>query len=600
MNSNGVLQDDMAVLANTTNGFGYRSDDHGNTNASATALTKGEDNTWKGAGIVGSGTDVDVFSFTVTTQAPYRLAVNGNAVAPNLDIVLELRNADGQVIACANPPDNSENMQNTEIVKNLAPGAYYLSVMSTGEYGRVGQYTFIIDNAPSAGISATPTSRTVITGEDGRQASFAVELQTQPTADVVVAISSSDTTEGTVSTSSLTFTPANWNVPQNVTVTGIDDTVTDGDVVYTVVLTPSSSDPAYSATNLTTATVSNIDNDTKFYVVNDASQNQSYEYNGTGGSVETPSLNSGNTAPRGVATTIAGDKTWVVDANRKVYVYNNSGGLLGSWSAGSLASNATVEDITVWGTDVWIVDARSDKVFRYNGAATRLSGSQNATSSFNLNSANTNPKGLVTDGTHLWVVNDSTTDYVFKYTMAGQLVGSWKCSGTFTPTGITIDPANVSDIWIVDSSARFVLRYAAGTSRTSGSSGATVAFALTAGNTNPQGIADPPAASSLLTTDTQIPSEPVSAEVAVRGNDAALASMYYEPLKKVRVDTVRRSESRVVESHTRDLSYTVGASANRIANDSVANDKHHAEVDDLFAEWDSDPLGLLSLPDLGE
>ena len=38
---------------------------------------------------------------------------------------------------------------------------------------------------------------------------------------------------------------------------------------------------------------------------------------------------------------------------------------------------------------------------------------------------------------------------------------------------------------------------------------------------------------------------------------------------------------------------------NRTTNDSVANDKHHTEVDDLFAQWDSDPLALLSLPDLG-
>ena len=75
--------------------------------------------------------------------------------------------------------------------------------------------------------------------------------------------------------------------------------------------------------------------------------------------------------------------------------------------------------------------------------------------------------------------------------------------------------------------------------------------------------------------------------------------MYYEPLKKIRIDTVRRSESRAVESHTRDLGYTVGASANRIANDSVAGDKHHTDVDDLFAQWESDPLELLSLPDLG-
>ena len=42
------------------------------------------------------------------------------------------------------------------------------------------------------------------------------------------ALSSSDTTEGTLSTSSLTFTAANWNVAQTVTVTGVDDAIVDG------------------------------------------------------------------------------------------------------------------------------------------------------------------------------------------------------------------------------------------------------------------------------------------------------------------------------------------------------------------------------------
>ena len=158
---------------------------------------------------------------------------------------------------------------------------------------------------------------------------------------------------------------------------------------------------------------------TKFYVVNDASLNRTYEYNASGTSVESYSLNTGNTAPRGAASTIAGDKTWVVDANRKVYVYNNSGGLLGSWTAGTLSTKAAVEGIATNGTDVWIVDAKSDKVYKYAGAATRLSGSQNAASSFSLNSANTSPKDIVTDGVNLWVVNDSTTDKVFKYTTAG-------------------------------------------------------------------------------------------------------------------------------------------------------------------------------------
>jgi hypothetical protein len=287
-----------------------------------------------------------------------------------------------------------------------------------------------------------------------------------------------------------------------------------------------------------------------------------------------------------------------------VYVYNNSGGLLGSWTAGTLSTKAVVEGIATNGTDVWIVDAYSDKVYKYTGAATRLTGSQNAASSFNLNSGNTSPKDIVTNGVNLWVVNDSTTDKVFKYTVAGSLVNSWTIAtpGATSPTGITIDPANVSNIWIVDSGSDRVYQYNTAATFANGSShAADLSFALAAGNTNPQGIADPPAPGSLLVTETPVLAEPVSAEATFCNTDAALESLYYEPLKKFRIDTARRSESRTVESPTRVLSYTVGASANRIADDSrwARANHHQAEVDDLFAQWESDPLELLSFPGLG-
>jgi hypothetical protein len=234
---------------------------------------------------------------------------------------------------------------------------------------------------------------------------------------------------------------------------------------------------------------------TKFYVVDDATINRTYEYSSESISVDEYSLNSGNSAPRGAASTVAGDKVWVVDANKRIYVYNNSGVLLGSWTAGSLASNATIEGITTNGTDVWLVDARQDRVFRYANAASRLSGSQNATSSFALNSGNTSPKDLVTDGASLWVVNDSTTDRVFKYSMTGALVGSWTIdSANKAPTGLTIDPSGTSQsIWIVDNGTDRVYEYSNSRSRNSGSQSASLSFALAAGNTNPQGIADPPA-----------------------------------------------------------------------------------------------------------
>lgn len=351
---------------------------------------------------------------------------------------------------------------------------------------------------PVPDVNVSPRAG-LVTTEAGGTATFTVSLATQPTANVTIPVSTSDATEGTVSTSLLTFTPANWNIPQSVTITGVNDTAYDLDVAYSVILgAATSADPAYQGLDPADVAVTNTDDDpppTKFYVVDDASANRTYEYGPTGSAVENYTLNSGNTAPRGAASTAAGDKVWVVDANKKVFVYDTAGSLLGSWSASSLPSNATVEGIATNGTDVWIVDARGDKVYRYAGAASRLSGSQNAASNFALNSGNTGPKDIVTDGANLWVVNDASTDKVFKYTMTGSLVGSWTISGAGTsPTGLTIDPAGGGDIWIVDSGKDRVYRFASGRSSASGTLSPAESFALAAGNTNPQGIADPPVA----------------------------------------------------------------------------------------------------------
>ena len=98
----------------------------------------------------------------------------------------------------------------------------------------------------AAGITVTPTSG-LTTTEAGGTATFTVVLNTQPTANVTIGLSSSDTTEGTVGPASLTFTTANWNTPQTVTVTGVNDDVDDGDVAYTIVTAAAtSSDSNYS------------------------------------------------------------------------------------------------------------------------------------------------------------------------------------------------------------------------------------------------------------------------------------------------------------------------------------------------------------------
>ena len=78
---------------------------------------------------------------------------------------------------------------------------------------------------------------------------------------MTVALASSNVSEGTVSPTALVFTPANWNTPQTVTVTGVDDDVDDGNVAYTIVTTVSSDDPNYNGIAVADVSVTNIDND---------------------------------------------------------------------------------------------------------------------------------------------------------------------------------------------------------------------------------------------------------------------------------------------------------------------------------------------------
>jgi hypothetical protein len=282
----------------------------------------------------------------------------------------------------------------------------------------------------------------------------------------------------------------------------------------------------------------------EFHVLDDAATNLAYRYSESGVPLGSTALVAANAAPRGAASTVAAEKTWVIDANRNVYVYNATGGLLGSWSAGSMPSKATPEGIATNGADIWIVDSKSDKVYRYAGAASRLAGSQNAASSFSLYSANwfgvtnSNPKDIVTDGAHLWVVDDGKTDRVFKYTLTGGLAGYWTIEpANKAPTGIALDPANVSHIWIVDSGTGRVYQYNTATPRITGTQSAALAFALASGNTNPQGIADPPAPATLA--------EVVRRETGVRNSPTPPLTL----LTGDKRDRFTNSNKRLLDTH---------------------------------------------------
>ncbi|HEX3626470.1 MAG TPA: DNRLRE domain-containing protein [Verrucomicrobiae bacterium] len=111
------------------------------------------------------------------------------------------------------------------------------------------------------GIFLVPATGLTTTGAGGT-ATFQAIMNLPPTDNVTVSFHSSDTTQGTVSPASITFTPSNWSTSQVVTVTGQDDGIVDGDIAYQINSDPAvSSDSQYNGYNAGSVSVVNLEND---------------------------------------------------------------------------------------------------------------------------------------------------------------------------------------------------------------------------------------------------------------------------------------------------------------------------------------------------
>lgn len=306
--------------------------------------------------------------------------------------------------------------------------------------------------------------------------------------DAGVLVNDSDV-DGDVITASVVNSPANGTVAIN----------PDGSFVYTPNAGFSGADSfTYVTTDaLLDSRISTVNLDvqaavvgTKFFVV-DTEVESTFEYAADGTLLDSYSLNRGNRGSQGAATSSDGSTVYVVNGNKRVYVYDDAGGYQGFWTA---VGPKRVDGIATDDTDIWILDRKLDTVFHFANAAALRAGEFAATDSFGLHANNKNGKGITTDGTHLWVVNDvSGKDKVYKYTIDGTYLGRWNIDPVNSkPTGITIDPTGATDdVWIVDNLTDSVYQYNGGAARVTGSAVSDAVFTLDPTNTNPQGIADP-------------------------------------------------------------------------------------------------------------
>ncbi len=122
-------EDDLAIIASATNGFGYRPDDYGNTTSTAFPIVAPAASTIVTTfGIIEKNTDVDYFSF-LADPGPLNIKVDPLFVGPNLDIQADLLDPSGAVIVSVNPTAALNAVISTNI---STKGLHFLRVRGTG------------------------------------------------------------------------------------------------------------------------------------------------------------------------------------------------------------------------------------------------------------------------------------------------------------------------------------------------------------------------------------------------------------------------------------------------------------------------------------
>ncbi|MBD2210373.1 PQQ-dependent sugar dehydrogenase [Nostoc linckia FACHB-104] len=117
------------------------------------------------------------------------------------------------------------------------------------------------DTAPTAQVIVQQSGGNTAVTEGGATDSYALVLNSQPTANVTINLATTGN-QVTLNKTSFTFTPSNWNTAQTVTVTAVNDTAVEGTHTANITHTVSSTDSKYNNLAVGNVAVTITDNDT--------------------------------------------------------------------------------------------------------------------------------------------------------------------------------------------------------------------------------------------------------------------------------------------------------------------------------------------------
>lgn len=166
-------QQELSMIASSTNGVSFRADDFAETFNSA-ATTSFSNNQFTQAGAITTDTEKDMFKFSLTSAKKFLLSaiptnVGAGDAGSNLDLQVQLYDGSKNLVNTFNPAQ----ALNVSVDTTLNAGTYYLLVDGVGnqnlsEYGSLGSYSLLAEEAP---LVALPVHELSLTGklENGKQ-----------------------------------------------------------------------------------------------------------------------------------------------------------------------------------------------------------------------------------------------------------------------------------------------------------------------------------------------------------------------------------------------------------------------------------------------
>lgn len=190
----------------------------------------------------------------------------------------------------------------------------------------------------SPSVTITESGGSTNTSEAGTTDTYTIVLDVVPTANVTITLTANS--QVTSSTGAVIFTTANWSVAQTITVSAVDDSISEGSHTGQVTHSASSSDSGYNGISLASVSPNITDNDTAGVTVTELGGSTATSESGT---TDTYTLVLTSQPTSNVTFTISADSQLTTSTGSVVFT-------TGNWDSAQTITVSAVDDSTVEGS----------------------------------------------------------------------------------------------------------------------------------------------------------------------------------------------------------------------------------------------------------